>query len=214
MGTAKSSRGAKAAVPPTQILPSKTLIIDNGADTMKAGYAPSSSSSETNIDPLASCLAIPNALAKTRDKRVYIGAQLTTHITDWNEATFRRPLEKGYVVNWEAEKEIWEHTFFDEKTAQKAEVRCSDPEETTLLLTEAPNAMAALQKNADEIIMEEWGFGGYLRCVGECLAILVGVDLSTVHSPRRSLGHELFASSRYGYSINTNRCRTATQRLE
>src|SRR5436190_16690933 len=164
MGTAKPSRGVKAAVPSTRVLPAKTFIIDNGAYTMKAGYAPfpPSPSSETNIEPLASCLAIPNALAKTRDKRVYIGAELMTHIADWNEATFRRPVEKGYVVNWEAEREIWEHSFFDEKTARKGEVTCSDPDETTLLLTEAPNAMAALQKNADEIVMEEWGFGGYL----------------------------------------------------
>lgn len=22
--------------------------------------------------------------------------------------TFRRPVEKGYIVNWEAEKEVWE----------------------------------------------------------------------------------------------------------
>src|SRR6266487_5892831 len=108
MGTSKPSRGAKAAVPSTKILPAKTFIIDNGAYTMKAGYVPllPSSSSETNRDPLASCLAIPNALVKTRDKRVYIGAQLMTHINDWNEATFRRPVEKGYVVNWEAEREI------------------------------------------------------------------------------------------------------------
>lgn len=69
------------------------------------------------------------------------------------------------MVNWQAEKEIWEHTFFDTKTARK-EVSCPDPGDTTLVLTEAPNSMAALQKNADEIIMEEWGFGGYVRCVG------------------------------------------------
>ncbi|OAT14205.1 actin-like protein arp6, variant [Blastomyces gilchristii SLH14081] len=165
MGAAKPSRAAKRAPSPPP-LPSKTFIIDNGAYTMKAGYAPDQPSAEP---PLNSCLVIPNALARTRDKRVYIGAQLSTHISDWNEATFRRPVEKGYVVSWEAEKEIWDHTFFDDGTARKPELRCADPENTTLIFTEAPNAMAALQKNADEIIMEEWGFGGYLRCIGPTL---------------------------------------------
>ncbi|OJD20313.1 hypothetical protein ACJ73_08352 [Blastomyces percursus] len=165
MGAAKPSRAAKRA-PSLPPLPSKTFIIDNGAYTMKAGYAPEQPSAEP---PLNSCLAIPNALARTRDKRVYIGTQLSTHIWDWNEAIFRRPVEKGYVVSWEAQKEIWDHTFFDEGTARNPEVRCADPENTTLIFTEAPNAMAALQKNADEIIMEEWGFGGYLRCIGPTL---------------------------------------------
>ncbi|PGH13579.1 hypothetical protein AJ79_03572 [Helicocarpus griseus UAMH5409] len=165
MGTAKTSRATKPAAPPPQPLPSNTFVIDNGAYTMKAGYAPE----QPSVDSLNSCLAIPNALARTRDKRVYIGAQLSTHISDWNEATFRRPVEKGYVVSWEAQREIWDHTFFDEATARKPELRCADPENTTLVFTEAPSAMAALQKNADEIIMEEWGFGGYARCIGPTL---------------------------------------------
>ncbi|EEH45075.1 uncharacterized protein PADG_01225 [Paracoccidioides brasiliensis Pb18] len=165
MGSSKPSRTAKSAAPPPQPLPLKTFIVDNGAYTMKAGYAPDQPSAES----LDACLEIPNALARTRDRRVYIGAQLSTQISDWNEVTFRRPVEKGYVVSWEAEKEIWDHTFFDAGTARKPEVRCADPENTTLVFTEAPNAMAALQKNADEIIMEEWGFGGYVRCIGPTL---------------------------------------------
>jgi actin-related protein 6 len=80
---------------------------------------------------------------------------------------FRRPVEKGYIVNWEAQKEIWENAFFDEKTARSKDLRIESPEDTTLVLTEAPNALPTLQKNADEIVMEEWGFGGYVRCVGE-----------------------------------------------
>ncbi|EEP77777.1 conserved hypothetical protein [Uncinocarpus reesii 1704] len=164
MAPAKAPRGAKPAPAAPQSLPAKTFIIDNGAYTMKAGYA-STSSEDTPSDPLAPCSIIPNALVKARDKRVYVGAQLNTHITDWNEANFRRPVEKGYIVSWEAQREIWEHSFFDEKVPRRPEVRCAEPGDTTLILTEAPNAMAALQKNADEIIMEEWGFGGYLRCI-------------------------------------------------
>ena len=28
---------------------------------------------------------------------------------------FRQPVEKGYLVNWESEREIWENSFFDKK---------------------------------------------------------------------------------------------------
>lgn len=174
MGTTKASRAAKSAPPAAQSLPQKTFIIDNGGYTMKAGYAPATSpspESANSVDPLAPCQIIPNALAKTRDKRVYTGAQLNTHISDWNEVGFRRPVEKGYIVSWEAQREIWEHTFFDGKTSRKPETRCSNPEDTTLVLTEAPNAMSALQKNTDEMVMEEWGFGGYVRSIGWCSSL-------------------------------------------
>lgn len=168
MGTAKPRLSGKASIAKTQPLPERTFIIDNGAYTMKAGYAPDSIP-EDETKALSVCSVVPNALTKTREGRVYVGAQLNTHVTDWNELMFRRPVEKGYIVNWEAQKEIWEHSFFDEKTVRSKDLRIANPEETTLVLTEAPNALPALQKNADEIVMEEWGFGGYLRCVGPSL---------------------------------------------
>ncbi|KAB8201561.1 actin family [Aspergillus parasiticus] len=168
MGTTKPRSSGKASLATAQSLPERTFIIDNGAYTMKAGYAPDSMTKD-ETEALSACSVISNALAKTRDNRVYVGSQLGTHVTDWNELMFRRPVEKGYTVNWEAQKEIWEHSFFDEKTVRSKDLRIAKPEETTLVLTEAPNALPALQKNADEIVMEEWGFGGYLRCVGPSL---------------------------------------------
>ncbi|PYH72561.1 actin family protein, partial [Aspergillus vadensis CBS 113365] len=166
MGTTKPRPSGRASVAKVQSLPDKTFVIDNGAYTLKAGYAPDSAPPEDQSKALAACTEIPNAIVKTRGNKIYVGSQLNTHVTDWNEMMFRRPVEKGYIVNWEAQKEIWEHSFFDEKTVRSKDLRITDPEDTTLLLTEAPNALPALQKNADEIVMEEWGFGGYLRCVG------------------------------------------------
>ena len=155
----------KATKPTTresQFLPPSTFIIDNGACSIKAGFAPSRPLADT--DTLNQCRAIPNSLVRTRDKRIYVASQ-QNDISQWSEATFRRPVERGHLVNWEAEKEIWEHSFFDQKTAHQT-LLLKNPEDTTLILTEAPNAMHALQRNADEIIMEEWGFGGYARVVG------------------------------------------------
>lgn len=141
---------------------------------MKAGFAPTSPPPSTT-ESLKNCHIIPNALCRTRDKRTYVGAQLLSHISDWGEATFRRPVERGCIVNWDAEREIWEHTFFDEKTARK-ELRVKDAGETTLVLTEAGNAMAALGRNVDEIVMEEWGFGAYGRCVGGYVRSMIERD--------------------------------------
>lgn len=167
MGTTRPRTSARAASAVAQPLPEKTFVLDNGAYTLKAGYAPDSTPPDDEAKALLACSIIPNALAKTRGNRVFLGSQLQTHITDWNEVIFRRPMEKGYIVNWEAQRAIWEHSFFDEKTARCSNLLIANPEETTLVLMEAPNALSALQKNADEIVMEEWGFGGYVRCVGK-----------------------------------------------
>ena len=145
-------------------LPSRTFILDNGAHTIKAGFAPEWPSSD--VDTLRRCHNIPNSLVRTRDKRTYVAREQET-ITQWNEAVFRRPVGRGQLVNWESQKEIWDQTFFNKDTAV-SDLWIEDPATTTLLFTEPPNTIQALQRNADEIIMEEWGFGGYARRIGKC----------------------------------------------
>ena len=96
-------------------LPEQTLVVDNGAYSMKAGFA------TTLSDPEKDCHVIPNCMAKSRDKRIWVGSQLE-NCKDFGEMAFRRPVEKGYLVNWEAEKEIWDNTFFDKAAQLKARV--------------------------------------------------------------------------------------------
>ncbi|KAG0649807.1 Actin-related 6 [Hyphodiscus hymeniophilus] len=118
---------------------------------MKAGFsAPNTETPDPHI--------IPNCMARDRERKVYIGSELDK-CKDFGEIVFKRPVEKGYLVNWEVEKEIWEHEFFDDK----APLYC-DPKETGLILTEAPNALPALQTNCDQVVFEEFGFASYLRC--------------------------------------------------
>ncbi|KAK6614551.1 actin [Botrytis cinerea] len=138
-----------------QETPTRTLVVDNGAYTIKAGFSSPESTDSPRI--------IPNCLARDREKKVYIGSQLD-NCTDFGDIVFRRPVEKGYLVNWEAEKEIWEHEFFD----KKAPLHC-DPTETGLILTEAPNALPVLQTNCDQMVFEEFGFASYYRCPGPIL---------------------------------------------
>ena len=96
---------AKQAAPKVQPLPEKTFIIDNGAYTIKAGFV--SGSPNANTD----CSIIPNCLAKGVQNRTWVGAQLN-ECTDFADMAFRRPVQNGCLVNWEAEKEIWDQTFF------------------------------------------------------------------------------------------------------
>jgi len=121
---------------------------------MKAGF--SSPAASLDVEPRV----IPNCMARDQYKRVYVGSQLDD-CKDFGEMVFRRPVEKGYLVNWEAQKEIWESEFFEDK----AEMHC-DPRDTGLILTEAPNALPSLQTHCDQIVFEEFGFARYYRCIG------------------------------------------------
>lgn len=155
-------RSAVPATPDQGHLPQNTFVLDNGASTIKAGFA--TDAEQTDADALAHCHVIPNCLVRTRERKTYIAAQ-SNEISQWSEVVFRRPIEHGQLVNWEAQKEIWDYSFFDEKTAPK-DTYVEQSDQTTLILTETSNTMPILQKYADEIVMEEWGFGGYMRTVG------------------------------------------------
>jgi len=152
----RSAAGGPAA-------PSTTLVLDNGADTIKAGLIPTGSSGgDDNTPTQLQPRIIPNCIARDRHKKIYVASELDK-CRDFGEMAFRRPVEKGYIVNWEAQKEIWEREFFDEK----APLRC-DPAETRLVLAEQPNALPALQTHCDQMVFEEFGFASYVRGIGAC----------------------------------------------
>jgi len=99
----------------------QTLVLDNGAYTIKAGFA-------SEAPQLEDCKVIPNCIARSfRDKRFYIGSQLDHECKDYGELQIRRPVEKGYVVNWESEKCIWDYTFFNNDAELKVCIESFSP---------------------------------------------------------------------------------------
>ena len=91
-------------------------------------------------------------------------------------------MEKGFIVNWEGERVIWDKTFLGENAAVKVRdsfeyfiyrfrvilmvrIQCN-PHETNLILSEAPNCPQQLQTNCDQIVFEELEFASYARCLG------------------------------------------------
>ncbi|PKS12356.1 hypothetical protein jhhlp_001656 [Lomentospora prolificans] len=149
-------RKTKSSGPPP---PSKTLVLDNGAYTLKAGFAPPSgdaSTAESDPEPRM----IPNCIARDRAKKVYIATELS-QCRDFGEMQFRRPVDKGFIVNWEAQKAVWD----DELFGGKGGLGC-EPEDTRLILAEPPNGLPALQANCDQMVFEEFRFASYYRAIG------------------------------------------------
>lgn len=88
-------------------LSERTLILDNGAYNIKAGFA------QPEPDATRDCHIIPNCIARNREGKIFIAGQLES-CKDFREIAHRRPVEKGYVVNWDVEMEIWKHSFFNQ----------------------------------------------------------------------------------------------------
>lgn len=101
----------RQAKPPERTLPEQTLVLDNGAYSIKAGF-----SSPNPV--LEDCHIIPNCIAKGTDSRnapvVFVGDQLDA-CRDFGAMSFRRPVERGYIVNWDSQLDIWKQALFDDK---------------------------------------------------------------------------------------------------
>ncbi|KAF5019827.1 hypothetical protein F66182_8196 [Fusarium sp. NRRL 66182] len=132
--------GGRKARPASTKTPSTTIVIDNGAATIKAGLIHDGKVDQPRI--------IPNVIARDRARRVYVASEMEK-CRDFGEIQFRRPVEKGFIVNWEAQKEIWDRELF-ENAAFKF-----DPAESRLILAEPPNGLPILQTNCDQIVFED-----------------------------------------------------------
>ncbi|KAI1325981.1 actin family [Xylariaceae sp. FL0255] len=186
------SRKSKIHQPPP---PSRTLVLDNGASTIKAGFVTEDGTGDD--EPRI----IPNCILRDRDRKTYVASEIS-QCTDFSEAAFRRPVEKGFIVSWEAQKEIWEREFFDDGAPQHC-----DPSETRLLLAEPPNSLPTLQTNCDQMVFEDFQFASYYRALGPSLNAYHDIQ-SIFQTPRESeavaqLPPELMLLIDSGYSHST-----------
>ncbi|KAG5438006.1 hypothetical protein PCANB_000353 [Pneumocystis canis] len=127
------------------------LVVDNGGYSIKYGF------SSDDLPKVS-----PNCIAKSVcERRTYIGSQVLS-CKDFSSLRFRRPIDRGYLVNWESQKIIWDQLFSQKDFAV-------DYKETSLLLTEPPHNFPQLQLAYDQIIFEEYEFQSYYKCIASSL---------------------------------------------
>jgi len=99
---------------------------------------------------------VPNCVAKPKgDKRSYVCDEIHG-VKDISSLNLRRPIDRGYVVNWDLQKDIWDHVF---KKVLKIK-----PKECHLVLTEAPFNLPAIMAEQDDVIFDHFGFKSALIC--------------------------------------------------
>jgi actin-related protein 6 len=124
-----------------------------------------------------------NCLVKTRDKKVYYGADIE-ELQDHGGLVYRRPFEKvsaifnnlslslsyandnaynvhlqGLLTSWNPENLIFNDIF--------TRFPNIDATTTSLLITEPYLNPPALGENYDQMMFEEWEFASYARSCGE-----------------------------------------------
>ncbi|KAF9465310.1 actin-related protein Arp6 [Collybia nuda] len=124
------------------------IVLDNGASTIKVGLADRQ---------LGEPRLIPNAVVRSKgDKTTYFGHELE-NCKDYSSLHYRLPFEKGYLVDWDAQKAVWDGIF-------SAEVLGINTTESTLLITEPYFNLPNLQEIYDQFVFEEYEFQAYYRC--------------------------------------------------
>ncbi|KAF7728358.1 Actin- protein 6 [Apophysomyces ossiformis] len=129
-----------------------TVILDNGASTMKVG-----------LDNELSPRFISNAIIRGRtDRRHFIGDQLD-QCTDFSSLFYRLPFEKVTIPLLEElginffERTIWDRLFKD--------VLKIDTKGSRLLITEPCFNLPAIQEAYDQIVFEEYEFASCYRTI-------------------------------------------------
>ncbi|XP_074643022.1 actin-related protein 6-like [Tubulanus polymorphus] len=122
------------------------LVLDNGAWTAKVGYA-------TDNEPRI----IPNCVIKAKNvrTRVFTGSQIDD-CKDMSGLYYLLAFQKGYLTNWEVEKQVWDHVFG--KDCFKVNF-----EETTALVTEPFFNFLSVQEAMNEVLFEEYQFASIYR---------------------------------------------------
>jgi actin-related protein 6 len=165
--------GQRKQKPAPSPRPTNTLVVDNGGNTIKAGLVRGFDIPEPSV--------IPNCIARDRARKTYVASELDK-CRDLGEVQFRRPVEKGSVVSWDAQRAIWDA----ELIGPASRLKC-DPSETRLVLGEAPNSLPALQLNCDQMVFEEYGFASYFRGLCETHYYFPGLSFSCLTSPSTGL---------------------------
>ena len=124
-----------------------TVVIDAGGGTLKVGIAE---------DGVGSVRVLANAGAKTKGggghgtaAKTLFGAEID-EARDVNGMTMRRPVDRGYVVNWELEREVLAHAF--------RHALGVDPTGCDLVITEPPFALPSVMQKLDETVFEYFKF--------------------------------------------------------
>lgn len=119
------------------------VVLDNGAYTAKLGLA-------SHEDPQITLNCIMKAKAERR--RAFIGNQIE-ECRDASGLFYILCFQKGYLLNWDVQKTVWDYIFSNEGSGISLEDR-------NILVTEPQLNFPSIQETMIEILFEEYHSSG------------------------------------------------------
>ncbi|KAK7327725.1 hypothetical protein VNO77_21814 [Canavalia gladiata] len=117
------------------------VVLDNGGGLIKAGLG-------GERDPSA---ILPNCLYRPPASKKWLHPNpLNSAEQDLTSAAVRRPMDRGYLINPELQREIWSHLF--------SSILHINPSQSSLLLTEPLFTLPSIQRSLDELVFEDFNF--------------------------------------------------------
>ena len=111
-----------------------TIVIDNGSGNCKAGFSGDN----------APTVVFPTVVSRSTDQqRSFVG-----HEAKEREFTFKYPIERGIVTNWDDMETLWRHTFYKELNVK--------PEKHPVLLSEVALNPGVNREKMAEIMFEKF----------------------------------------------------------
>ncbi|PNJ83269.1 ACTR6 isoform 9, partial [Pongo abelii] len=127
-----------------------TLVLDNGAYNAKIGY------SHENVSVIPNC----QFRSKTARLKTFTANQID-EIKDPSGLFYILPFQKGYLVNWDVQRQVWDYLF-------GKEMYQVDFLDTNIIITEPYFNFTSIQESMNEILFEEYQFQAVLRVNGSC----------------------------------------------
>uniref|UniRef100_A0A1I8NQ06 Actin-related protein 6 n=1 Tax=Stomoxys calcitrans TaxID=35570 RepID=A0A1I8NQ06_STOCA len=120
-----------------------TVVLDNGAYTAKLGLA-----SHDDPQTILNCIM----KVKAERRRAFIGNQIH-ECRDSSGLFYILCFQKGYLLNWDIQKTVWDHIFSHEGCGISLEDR-------NILVTEPQLNFPTIQETMMEILFEEYHCNG------------------------------------------------------
>lgn len=176
---AQSSRSA-AAVPPAMPV---GVVLDNGGGLIKAGLVPLHRGRPSKSSPSPSVptpLVVPNALArpaknalpppterlgKSRRPSGSLVAGEILLAPDVTGMALRRPVDRGAVAAWDAQRDVWASVF-----SADLGIGLEEAADAKLVVTEQLGIPTHMRRAMDEMVFEEFGFAEYAPVTSQRLA--------------------------------------------